>query len=54
VLRRLYTLGFELSGSVQDERRSDEEWFLLGAHAVRAATAACGPLDRLLPRAAAA
>ena len=54
LLRQLYTLGFELSRSAQDERRSDEEWFLLGPHAVRAAAAACGPLGRLLPRPAVA
>jgi len=28
VLRRLYTLGFELTGSLRGERLSDEEWFL--------------------------
>jgi hypothetical protein len=28
VLRRLYTLGFELTGSLRGEQFSDEEWFL--------------------------
>src|SRR5437879_8337112 len=29
LMRRLYTLGFELPGSVRGERFSDEEWFLV-------------------------
>jgi len=29
VLRRLYTLVFELPESVRDQRFSDEEWFLI-------------------------
>ena len=51
---RLYTLLFGLPGSVRVERHSEEEWFLIESHAVRAAAAACGPLGRYLHKAAAA